>query len=194
LTESPHIWQYRFLEGIGQNVELKFTQMQASPAYPLNVSAALTTKLADLPKIGNSVHASAAPAVSVHFEPGFKVLETVVSSRLFRNAIGFDRRVEFAPIIHLTTAVLPTIKIPKLEFHRPAAQSNEIPGLNVFCRISNAGGRAVEGFYGRILPSDAAPQDSAGLYFLRRSVLFRPGPHSLASVVNDPATGDLRTV
>lgn len=194
MTERPHIWQYRFLEGIGQNVELKFTHIQASPDYPLNVRAALATKLADLPKLGNPVHASAAPAVSVHFEPGFKVLEAVVSSRLFRNAIGFDRRVEFAPITHFTTAVLLTIEIPKLEFHRQAAQPNEIPGLSVFCRSSNASGRIVAGFYERILQSDAAPQDSAGLYFLRRSSQLRPGSHSLAIVGNDPASGDLGTV
>jgi GWxTD domain-containing protein len=193
-AETSQIWQYKVLGSIGENVELKFTHIQGSPDYQLRVSSALATKLADLPKIGNPVQVTAAPANSVYGAPGFKVLEAVVSAHLFRSTIGFDHRVEFAPITHFTTAVLLTIEIPKLEFHRQAAQPNETPGLNVFCRISNANGRIVEGFYERVLQRDAAPQDSAGLYFLRESVLLRPGSYNLAIVVNDPASGDVGTV
>src|SRR6202041_824255 len=125
---------------------------------------------------------------------GFKALEAVVSAHLVRGTIGFDHRLEFAPITHFTTAVSLTIEIPKLEFHRQTALPNETLGLNVFCRISNASGRIVEGSYERVLQADAAPQESAGLYLLRQSVLLRPGSYAIAIVVNDPNSGDVGTV
>jgi GWxTD domain-containing protein len=193
-AENWQIWQYRLLEGIGENVQLGFTHIQGSPDYQLTVGSALASKLADLPKIRNPVQVTAASADSVPAELGFKVLEAFVSAHLFPSAIEFDRRVEFAPITHFTTAVLLTIEIPKLEFHRQAAPPSETPALNVFCRISNASGRVVEGFHQRVLQADAAPHDSAGLYFLRRSVLLRPGSYDIALVVNDPDSRAVGTV
>jgi GWxTD domain-containing protein len=191
---SLQIWQYRFLEGIGENVGVKFTHIQGFPDYQLSVSSALAAKLADLPKIGNSVHVTAARADSIYAAPGFKALEAVVTAHLIRTTIGFNHRVEFAPITHFTMAVLLTIEIPKLEFHRQTTPPNETLGLNVFCRISNASGRIVEGFYERVLQADAAPQESAGSYFLRKSILLRPGSYAVAIVVNDPKSGDVGTV
>jgi GWxTD domain-containing protein len=192
-SESLQIWQYRSLDGIGENVGVKFTHIRGFPDYQLSVSSAFATKLADLPQIGNSVHVTAARADSIYAAPGFKALEAVVTAHLFRTTIGFDHRVEFAPITHFTTAVLLTIEVPKLEFHRQAAQPNETPGLNVFCRVSNTNGRIVEGFYESVVQGDAAPEDSAGLYFLRKSVLLRPGSYAVAIVVNDPKSGDVGT-
>jgi GWxTD domain-containing protein len=193
-SESSQIWQYRYLDGISENVGVRFTHIQGFPGYQLSVSSALATALADLPKTGNTVHVAAARADSVYAVPGFKALEAVVSAHLVRGTIGFDHRLEFAPITHFTTAVSLTIEIPKLEFHRQTALPNETLGLNVFCRISNASGRIVEGFYERVLQADAAPQESAGLYFLRQSVLLRPGSYAIAIVVNDPKSGDVGTV
>jgi GWxTD domain-containing protein len=191
-SESLQIWRYRYLEGIGENVEVTFSHIQDSHNYQLTVNSKLAAALFDMAKgVGSYTDPRTAPVPPV---PGFKALEAVVVAHLIRNTIAFDHRVEFVSLTHFTTAVALTIEIPKLEFHRQTALPNETPGLNVFCRISNASGRIVEGFYERVLQADAAPQDSAGLCSLRRSVLLRAGSYAIAIVVNDPRSGDVGTV
>jgi GWxTD domain-containing protein len=193
-AEPWQLWRFRYLSGIGENVELKFVNVDASGNYRLETTAAVRAVLAQMPEIWE--HESVRTSGYVAPISGrFKVLEAVAMAHLSRNGIAFDHQIESLPITNFTTRVELTIRIPRTEPRQRSAQSDDARQLDLFCRVLDARPRIVAMFGQQILQANAAAalHDSAEFQAFKRELLLRPGAYDIAIVVSDPKSGEVGT-
>jgi GWxTD domain-containing protein len=194
-AERWQLWRFRYLSGIGENVELKFVKLGASGNCRLETSAALRGVLAQMPEIWENE----SPRITGYVAPisgRFKALEAVATAHVSRSGIAFDHGVQYSPITNFITRVELAIRIPQFDLGRRSAPSGDTPGLDIFCRFLDARSRIVAMFAQQFpLPNAAAPgRDSAEFYACRRELLLRPGPYDIDIVVSDPKSGEVGTV
>lgn len=193
------IWRYRYLDGIGENVEFKFVNTQVNGDYQLSTSAELAATISNMPQIwaNESFHGTGyVDAVSAFTSVEFKALEAFAGARLDRSDILFSYDFDYAPVTHFTTLVPLTVEVPKYEPRPEAVNQQEARRLNLFCRITDSRGRVVETIYDQFphSSSSSTPDVSAGVYFLRKSIPLRPDSYDLAIIICDPKSGKIGAV
>jgi len=200
---SRQLWRYRYLEGIGENVELEFTDPRHSGEYHLTVEPTIPEGRF---YFDEGVELECAECIQVLSDqdaaenskmvPRFRDLELVAIAHISRNDVIF--RYHLVAPIHVTsfTTVVPmTIEVPASEFQQVEGESNQPIHLNVFCQISDRDGRVVETLEGTLPESvaDSANKDSAESYFLERGIPLHTGSYKVAIVVGNPISGDVGT-
>jgi GWxTD domain-containing protein len=191
------VWRYRYLEGVGENVELQFVDTLAGD-YRLRTAPELVATLTDMPQVwqNEGFHGTGVVTGSVAASVGFKALEAVVVARVVRNDVLFSYDFDYSPVTHFTTLVPLTIEVPESELRKETGEQEETPRLNLFCRITNSKGRVVETIYDWFPHSSASstPGDSARAFSLRKSIPLRPDSYDLSIVVCSPKSGKVGSV
>ena len=190
------IWNYKCIKGIGENVQLVFEYLDDYRGYSLSVdSFDLLTRGDPNPerfpvtpeKMELYVGALRSPQVR------FKDLEAIAVSRIVRDQVKFNHRIEFAAATQATTLARIDIEIP-CETHTREAQNAPSPVYQLFFRISkpsgwvvqtselNVGGDAKDKFDTRL--SASAHLDSP----------MTPEKYQLAIVAKNAVTGEVGVI
>jgi GWxTD domain-containing protein len=197
VAKPRETWRFRYLEGIGEDVEYEFTDSSGSGDYRLDSQPAVlegrfqfedSTELGCTGCVRELVEASAEEISSSVAR--FKNLEAVAAAHLVRNDVNF--RYDFGPVpVTSFTALVPvTIEVPFFEFSQQG-KTDELVRPNLFCRISDANGRIVETLEATIPQAASAREDSTGPYLFLRSIPLRPGSYEISIVIGNPESGNV---
>lgn len=197
VAESRQTWRYRYLEGIGEDVEYEFTDSSGSGDYRLDSQPVVleghfqfegSIELGCTGCIREPVEASTEEIPS--FVPRFKDLEAVAVAHLVRGDVNFKYHFDPVPVTYFTTLVPVTIEVPFFEFSQQG-KTDEPVRLNLFCRISDANGRMVETLEETIPEVASTRRDSTESYLFQRNIPLRPGLYEISIVVGNPESGNV---
>jgi len=188
-------WRYRYLEGIGGDIELTFADPRHSGDYQLVLPAEdreilfepwdpdLYQRSTGRPRVGSF---SEAPLK-------FRDLEIIAAAHVTSRRFESEVSVEELPATPGMSLVDIRIEVPPFEFQK---RFNDSDRLHVFCSITDANRRFVQTLEDTISPVAIS---SAGLapveeFTLQKTVPLRPGSYDLAIVLKDPASQDVATI
>lgn len=116
------IWHYRYLEGLGRNVELEFVDSSHSGEYRLTTPIKIRNEppytLPGISQQDRNVASGPVQSLITYVGPvpspkiKFKDLEAAVTSRIIRKQLHFIHSVDFIPATHASTMVQIAIQIP----------------------------------------------------------------------------------
>jgi len=200
---SRQLWRYRYLEGIGENVELEFTDPRHSGEYHLTVEPAISDGRfyfddgVELECTGCiQVLSERDTSESSQLVPQFRDLELVAIAHISRNDINFKYRfLAPVPVTTFTSQVRMTIEVPDSELRQQEREADHPTRLNLFCQITDSDGHVVETLEDKTPEpvGDSANKDSAESYFPERGIPLRPGSYKVAMVVGNPISGNVGT-
>jgi len=198
-TERWQIWRYRYLEGIGENVELSFEDADLTGDYRL--SSGLPREEERFSKeTGHPVsHASWCERAHTP-EPRppakFKSLEKIAFKQIPYRGLTLNYRADSTPVTEFMTLVSVTIETPKSDFAPTNPQPRKIASLDLLCRIADATGRVVGMFETHFLPEYPSKTfaDSGDFFVLQKSLPLRPGFYDVSIVVNETSSHRFGTV
>jgi GWxTD domain-containing protein len=184
------IWRYRYLEGIGQDVELEFVDTCLCGDYRLTLDparkAALLTPFEPL-----TSKEAAAPHQGLSHPPAvkFKELErSLMPQRVVIHPLPFEVYTDFVKVTHATTLMPLTIQFQNrdLAFAQKGGVDSSV--LNLIGRITTLTGRVVvvfeDTFQVDISREDAAESMNRMSHY-RNNLLLRPGRYQLSVAVKD---------
>lgn len=198
-------WRYRYMEGIGANVEVEFVDARCTGDYVL-IPAVERDRLFHVEDPTNVIVTGDVGYIPsflalnkegiTEFVTRFGDLEALAVSHFSRNGIDFTYHFATVPVTSFTALAPLTIEVSSFEFRRQANETNLPMRLNFYCRITDADGRIVETLEDTIPQSaaDSTNQDSAGAYLLQKTVPLRPGLYDVAIVLGNPQSGDVGSV
>lgn len=191
-------WHYRYLQGIGENVEVEFVDVRGTGDYVLTPTAE-RDRLFHVEDPTNVVVTDIPRSIALNkegtteFVTRFGDLEALAVSHFSRNDIDFTYHFASVPVTSFVALVPLTIEIPSFKFQRQANNTDLPMRLNFYCRITDADGRIAATVEDTIPQSAAGStnQDSAGAYLLQETVLLSPGLYDVAIVIGNPQSGDV---
>lgn len=226
-------WRYRYLEGIGNDVELEFVDPSGSGEYHLTMDPSEKDALLRVPGAGlTQLEALGLSSKTDRFsrtdgtflgkslggqpakfneferlelyakvqrppEVKYKDLEAFVTSRIVRNQIRFDYRLDFMRLTGDAILVPITIQVPNNQLTFQDKNGVHSATLNIFGRISTLTGRVVQTFedaVSRDFP-DALLQRSLKLASIYQKIVpLRPGLYRLDIVIKDVQSGNVGVV
>jgi GWxTD domain-containing protein len=193
-------WQYRYLEGVGENVHFDFeyvygdylltpaTQKLLPPALggePLEkYSSDMVPDQATM-----EIHVGPTPVPQVRFRD----LQAVVTARMVRDQIKFTHEVEFAAATEATTLARIKMQIPR-DRQEADGQLGAPAGYRVFVRVSKPSGWVVD--TSEVTVGQATQDNLASGLTVDADVdvALTPGNYQVAIVVADAASGDVGVV
>jgi GWxTD domain-containing protein len=180
-------WHYRYLEGIGADIELKFVDSRQSGDYRLIFrpeDREILFKPID-PDLRRSENSSEESPVK------FKDLEAIAITHVNSRRFQSEFSVEELPATLGMSLVAIQIEVPPSEFQRRFRDSGQ---LNMFCSFVAANGRLIQILEETVYPVDIYSAGSAIEEFaLRKTVPLRPGSYELAIILKDVASQDVAT-
>ncbi len=128
----------------------------------------------------------------------FKDLETIVTSHVIRNQIGFQWRADHFRIVDSSDLVPVTIQIPNSEIAYKEKDGVEAGKLEIFGRVSTLAGRVEQTFEDYISPTEVLPSQLAlarkGQSLYQKAIPLRPGLYELDLVVKDQNSGNIGVI
>jgi len=127
----------------------------------------------------------------------FADLEALVTSKVLRNQLNFDYRVDFLKVTSDTVLVPITVDVPNRQLSFQSKDGVNTAVLDVFGRISSLTGRVVQTFedtLNRDIPDSLLRESATGQSVYQKSVPLRPGLYRLDLVVKDTQSGNVGTV
>jgi GWxTD domain-containing protein len=172
-------WHYRYIKGIGENVEFHFESVAGRADYALAAPGQNLLERADL----NPVLDARPPKIR------FKDLEALLTARIVRDQVKFSHRIEFTAATHATTLARVDIQIP---CEACTHDSRVVPSVAypVFIRVSKPSGWVV---YTSELTANAAEHgrsDSGLTLTAHFDVPLAPGNYQLAIAAKNATTGE----
>jgi GWxTD domain-containing protein len=195
-------WHYRYLEGVGENVEVEFVDARCTGDFFL-IPTVERDRLfhledpTDVMVTGDVGYIPRSLALNeegiTEFVTRFGDLEALAVSHFSRNDIDFSYHFATVPVTSFTALVPLTIQVSSFELRRQANETDLPTRLNFYCRITDAGGRIIETLEDTFPQSaaDSTNQDSAGAYLLQKTVPLNPGSYDVAIVLGNPQSGDV---
>ncbi len=127
----------------------------------------------------------------------FPDLEALVTTKVLRNQVDFEYRVDFMRVTSDTVLVPITVDIPnrQLSFESKSGVNSAV--LDVFGRVSSLGGKVVQTFedtINREIPDSLLRQVSTGDSMYQKAVPLRPGLYRLDLVIKDTQSGNVGTL
>jgi GWxTD domain-containing protein len=189
-------WHYRYLEGIGENVDIEFVDPSDNRDVHLSMSdteyAALIGAVSQDPagvfhtggRVGVlqfNAYLAAPFAVS---NVNFKDLEAMVSTKIIRDQIYFNHTIEFARATNATTFTRILLEIPSDENDSTGNTSKPPISFEVFGRISEPSGRVAETFERSVSscnPREPNPPDPV----CQVNIPLQPGSYELSVAVKN---------
>ena len=127
----------------------------------------------------------------------FKDLEEVVSSRILRNQISFDYRLDFMRITGDTILVPVTVQIQNKQMTFRDHDGVQSASLNLFGRITSMTGRVIQTFEDviqRDFPDSLLESSLKSFSIYQKAVPLRPGLYKLDLVIKDVNSGNIGVV
>jgi len=198
-------WQYKHLEGIGENVEIGFVDQDGSGNYRLALSpeakdASIITPPDNLvysrsgkvtPESAQPFELCKGPAPTPLVQ--FKDLEAMVVSRIVRDQVRFSHRIEFAKATNATTLARILVYLSSEQLSSPSNDQNPSTGYEVFGRISKPSGWVVETFEHKI-SLDGRRNSAQHQPDCQFNVAIAAGTYQLAIVVKNIVTRETGTL
>lgn len=198
-------WRYRYLEGIGENVSLRFVDLGRVKDYRLVLqpdkrSSSFHAEVSDV--CSNETECADVirslvelPGDNPDFTIRFKGLEAAVYERAELNDIHFNCRFDSTPATAFTTLATVTIEIPSFEFQPGRGESGQAVQLDLFLRITDSMGRVVETFEDAIpgVAGLAEVQTSERPFIFQKNIVLRPGTYVAAIALGNPELGAIGT-
>lgn len=209
------IWRYRYLEGIGKEIEIEFVDRCGCNEYHMSLDRTEKDALAphkpkataegteplgklNLPDRGRQYDNRLQQFARLNRAPEvkFKDLEAVANTKVRYNLLPLDVRVDFLKITADTVLMPVTVQVPNRELtfvNKDGVQRNIV---NIFGRLSTLTGRVVETFESTVhldIPADLLEKvlNNSSLYW--KALLMRPGHYRLDIAVKDVNGGKLGT-
>jgi len=180
---SAEKWHYRYIKGIGENVEFHFEVLAGRTDYVL---AAPDQDLLERAALNPDIFPMRPPKTR------FKDLEALLVSRIVRRQVKFSYRIEFVAATRATTLARIDIQIPcKACTHD--SQVVPLVGYPLFTRVSKPSGWVV---HTSELTADIAVHDrsDSGVTLVAHlDVPLAPGRYQVAIAAKNPATGEAGT-
>lgn len=202
-ASASETWKYRYLEGVGENVEVDFIDHRLHIDEPVEMKGDRFTSGIDGTGIstldcayrewlGEDVLYSIGPH-SVPTLSKFHELEAVAASRAIVHGVNFDFHLDYVPVTHFTTLVPVKIEIAESELEDYATESGMSAHLNLLCQITDAKGRVVDIFEEPIplKTGTGATSDISGAVILQKSFPLRPGSYELTIVIGNADSGEI---
>jgi GWxTD domain-containing protein len=192
-------WHYRYLEGLGENVDLEFVDPSHSGDYrlttPIQVKNDPPYNLPGVSRQDRDVSSAAVQHILVYVgtvpspKIKFKDLEAMVVARILRDQVHFSYRVEFTRATHASTMVHIAVEIPTGQLIPAMRDGEQVGGAGIFGRVSKPSGRVVETFE---RATSIQELEHLGQATLNREtiVALQPGSYGLAIAVKDVASGN----
>lgn len=213
-------WRYRYIEGIGTEINIEFVDRNGDGDYKLMpdpTEKEIFTSIGPLtrgedpllqPGYGELVRGEMSrhdrmerfllySLVQRPPEVKFKDLEALVQTRISFNLLPFDLRTDFFRITGETTLTPITIAIQKKSLSFQMKEGLHHATVNIFGRVSTLTGRIIDTFED-VIELQVPPAllertlEEAPLY--QKSLLLRPGLYKLNLVVKDLNSGNLGTL
>jgi GWxTD domain-containing protein len=199
-------WHYRYIEGVGESVDLDFVDPTASGNFRLTMPPEeqddllfspghFTLSIAsdkDLDRDARDkieIFVGPSPTPVVHY----KDLEAIVVSRIIRDQIHFASRIQFLKVTHASSIAAITVEISgDRPGFRPDIDTAAFP-YQVFGRLSKPSGWVVSTFEGSS-KSQGPPAPPQGAHSLQFAVPLSSGSYKLALVAKDASTGEIGVI
>jgi len=194
------VWRYRYLEGIGQNVEMQFVDTTGLGGYRLTVRPADKDQIVFVPRgLGSGFataeeQAESQPSIEIYVRPSpqgipqYKDLEAMAVSRIVRGELSFRHESEYKKATHATTMARLVVIIPSDELQSAGTDGESITSeFQVFGRLTKPSGWVVSTFE---FPTTGEALRTVAAYTSREVTLpLEPGVYQLALVVKDVGSG-----
>jgi GWxTD domain-containing protein len=203
LAPASETWKYRYVEGIGENVEVDFIDHRLIGDEPVTRNFGFFTSGVDGSELSaldcayrewldEGVLYSIGPD-SVPTSSQFRELEAVADSHAILHGVNFDLHLDYVPVTHFTTLVPAKIEIAESELEDHATESGQPAQLNLVYQITDARGRVVEVFEKPIPPKTVSggPSDNSVAVILQKSFPLRPGAYEIAIIIGDANSGQI---
>lgn len=193
-------WHYRYLEGIGENIDLGFSTEAGTDdcrlvEKPSEVTLLPTSiKLESEPSGGDSDDFKSKRSLEVYIRTqmpivvNYKDLEAIVVSEMIRDDVYFEQGVVYARATHASTFGRIRVDIPGDQLSRLGADGTSTIGYALFGQITGANGRVADTFE-RTGKWDAEGMSGYQNAIESAYVVLEPGSYQLAIVVKDLASG-----
>jgi GWxTD domain-containing protein len=191
-------WQYRFLEGIGENVSLRFTDLGLTHDYRLVLQpdershlfqAAIPDGCTNETDCADSIRVllELDPDDSPKFTSRFKELDAAISARAKLDDVAFGYHFDSIPATPFTTLVPVTIEIPSFELQARHDNPDQAIQLQLFLRITDSMGRVVETYEDSVSSTAglSEAQASGRPIIVQKSIALRPGSYVAAIAVGN---------
>jgi GWxTD domain-containing protein len=190
-TSAEELWHYRFLEGIGSDVILRFVDSCKCGDYHLVLEPYQKDLFGALLRDeGHNRHVETGMFIGPLRSPTvrFKELEEFATHQIVVKRLPFEVVTHFMGMTRCTVLVPIAIRINNQDISFAKEGDKEHGTVNVFGRLISLTGRVVETFEGS-LAVDGTPESTAeirrGTSEYRGGVLLRPGSYRLDLVVQD---------
>jgi len=192
-------WHYRYLEGLGENVDLEFVDPSHSGDYrlatPIQVKNEPPYNLPGVSRQDRDVASEAVQHIVVHIglmpspKIKFKDLEAMVVARILRDQVHFSYRIEFTRATHASTMVHIAVEISTGQLIPEMRDAEQVRVAGIFGRVSKPSGWVVETFE---RAASIQELEHLGQATLNREtiVALEPGSYGLAIAVKDVASGN----
>ena len=159
-VEYPYeVWRYRYIEGIEENIELRFVDMTGSGDYRLTVRPEEKDQVVPAARglgsgpVTAEEQPESEPRIEIYVRPSphgisrYKDLEAMAVSRIVRREVAFRHESEYKKATHATSMAKFVIIIPSDQL-KPAGTDGQstTAGFEIFRRVTKPGGWVVSAF------------------------------------------------
>ena len=197
-------WRYRYLEGIGENVSLRFADLGLPNGYRLMLQpdershlfqAAVSDSCSNETDCADSIRGLLELDAddSPKFTSRFKELEGAIVARAELDDVPFSYHFDSIPATPFTTLVPVTIEIPSFEFQARRGDPGQAIQFHLFLRITDSMGQVVETFEDSVssVAGLSEAKVSGRIIIVQKSIALRPGSYVAAIAVGNP---ELKTI
>jgi GWxTD domain-containing protein len=193
-------WHYKYVEGLGENVDFEFVNAAGSGEYQLRIrSKDKNTSIfepyhsasRDDPAAASSKKVPLDSYIDVEPVPRirYKDLEAMAVSKIIRNQVCFGHRIRFVRATHASTMATIVVDLQEDQASTAVKDRKSTDGYEIFGRItrpSGPTGRVVSTFERRINGDEPGREDLTR----ESTVPLKPGLYYLALVVKAVDSGN----
>jgi GWxTD domain-containing protein len=199
--EARERWHYRYIEGLGENIDLEFVDSSRTGdfrlATPVHAKVEPPWNLPGLSTLDRAVAADAVQKIVMYVgpEPAPKVkmkdLEAMVVARITRDQVKFSYSVGFTRATHASTLARIVVKVPTAQLtFRVNDDEAQAGGAAIFGRISKPSGWVVETFERTCLLDAGRSAEPEPDPNREVTLPLEPGTYHLAIAIKDVASGE----
>jgi GWxTD domain-containing protein len=192
-------WNYKYIKGIGENVQLVFEYLGGYRGYSLSVDSFDLLARGDpnperfpITAENRELYGVASPAPKVRF----KDLEAIAVSQIVRDQVKFGHRIAFAAATQATTLARIEIEIPYKTQTRNDQEGQDVPtpAYQLFVRISKPSGWVVQTSELTVGGDANAKFDSRLSQSAHLDAPLTPGWYQLAIVAKNAVTSEVGVI
>jgi GWxTD domain-containing protein len=205
-TYAFEVWRYRYLEGIGTDIEIEFVDACGCGEYQMTLDRSVNGPMVHVPKVVSPETESMRTTQADRFrgankldrldvivKPGrapelkFKDLEAALHTKI-HNQLPFDVRVDFVRVTTDTVLVPITIQVPNSALKFIEKDGVQRASINIFARFEKITGQTVSPFEDTLrldVPPELLSKVMSNVAMYWRALPMPPGIYRLDVVLKD---------